>query len=139
VGDLSFSSDDADEPGRRPHSNSVVIPIQVAADVFPGRRKRLTLLVSQGVPMLQAGDELGRTQSGNNNAWISPEGHEMQAGDWQSDVQSLGVLLVGDEIEERDDAGDRIVGNSFLVLLNASGHPVDFAMPARRTDRTRPD
>ena len=28
-----------------------------------------TLLLSQGVPMLQAGDELGRTQAGNNNAY----------------------------------------------------------------------
>lgn len=28
-----------------------------------------TLFLSQGVPMLQAGDELGRTQSGNNNAY----------------------------------------------------------------------
>ena len=28
-----------------------------------------TLFVAQGVPMLQAGDELGRTQSGNNNAY----------------------------------------------------------------------
>jgi isoamylase len=28
-----------------------------------------TLLLSQGVPMLLAGDELGRTQSGNNNAY----------------------------------------------------------------------
>jgi glycogen operon protein len=28
-----------------------------------------TLMVSQGVPMMSAGDELGRTQSGNNNAY----------------------------------------------------------------------
>ena len=28
-----------------------------------------TLLLAQGVPMLQGGDELGRTQSGNNNAY----------------------------------------------------------------------
>ncbi len=28
-----------------------------------------TLLLAQGVPMLQAGDELGRTQRGNNNAY----------------------------------------------------------------------
>jgi len=28
-----------------------------------------TLLLSQGVPMLQAGDEIGRTQYGNNNAY----------------------------------------------------------------------
>ncbi|HKC49966.1 MAG TPA: glycogen debranching protein GlgX, partial [Myxococcota bacterium] len=37
-----------------------------------GRRKRsflITLLLSQGVPMLLAGDELGRTQHGNNNAY----------------------------------------------------------------------
>jgi glycogen operon protein len=39
------------------------------------RRHRLqrallaTLFVAQGVPMLQGGDELGRTQSGNNNAY----------------------------------------------------------------------
>lgn len=37
-----------------------------------GRQKRnllATLLLSQGVPMLSAGDELGRTQRGNNNAY----------------------------------------------------------------------
>ena len=28
-----------------------------------------TLLLSQGVPMLLAGDEFLRTQQGNNNAW----------------------------------------------------------------------
>ena len=28
-----------------------------------------TLLISQGVPMIVAGDEIGRTQGGNNNAW----------------------------------------------------------------------
>lgn len=33
------------------------------------RNLLLTLLTSQGVPMLTAGDELGRTQQGNNNAY----------------------------------------------------------------------
>jgi isoamylase len=33
------------------------------------RNLLLTLLTSQGVPMLLAGDELGRTQQGNNNAY----------------------------------------------------------------------
>ncbi|HEY5763290.1 MAG TPA: glycogen debranching enzyme GlgX, partial [Rhodocyclaceae bacterium] len=42
--------------------------------VFAQRRRLqrallATLFVSQGVPMLQAGDELGRTQRGNNNAY----------------------------------------------------------------------
>ncbi|HEY7967339.1 MAG TPA: glycogen debranching protein GlgX [Solirubrobacteraceae bacterium] len=45
-----------------------------------------TLLLSQGVPMLLGGDEFGRTQDGNNNAWCQDNGiswlgwdHE----DWQ--------------------------------------------------------
>jgi isoamylase len=33
------------------------------------RNLLLTLITSQGVPMLTAGDELGRTQQGNNNAY----------------------------------------------------------------------
>jgi isoamylase len=43
-------------------------------DVLARRRLRLrglltTLLLSSGVPMLSAGDEMGRTQGGNNNAY----------------------------------------------------------------------
>jgi isoamylase len=33
-----------------------------------------TLFLSQGVPMLQAGDEFGRTQGGNNNAYCQDNG-----------------------------------------------------------------
>jgi isoamylase len=33
-----------------------------------------TLLLSQGTPMLLGGDELGRTQGGNNNAWCQDNG-----------------------------------------------------------------
>ncbi|MDP2170137.1 MAG: glycogen debranching protein GlgX, partial [Rhodocyclaceae bacterium] len=41
-------------------------------NVLRARQKRnllATLLLSQGVPMLLAGDEMGRTQQGNNNAY----------------------------------------------------------------------
>jgi isoamylase len=41
----------------------------------------LTLLLSQGVPMLLGGDELGRTQSGNNNAWC--QDNELSWFDWE--------------------------------------------------------
>ena len=37
-----------------------------------GRQRRnflATLLLSQGIPMLLGGDEIGRTQGGNNNAY----------------------------------------------------------------------
>ncbi len=40
-----------------------------------------TLLLSQGVPMLQAGDEFGRTQRGNNNAYC--QDNEIGWVDWQ--------------------------------------------------------
>jgi glycogen operon protein len=39
-----------------------------------------TLLLSQGVPMLLGGDELGRTQRGNNNAWC--QDNEISWTDW---------------------------------------------------------
>jgi len=40
-----------------------------------------TLLLSQGVPMLLGGDELGRTQQGNNNAWCQDS--EISWFDWE--------------------------------------------------------
>src|SRR5207237_9614976 len=40
-----------------------------------------TLLLSQGVPMLLGGDELGRTQHGNNNAWC--QDNELSWFDWE--------------------------------------------------------
>ena len=40
-----------------------------------------TLMLSQGVPMLVAGDELGRTQGGNNNAYC--QDNELSWHDWQ--------------------------------------------------------
>src|SRR4051812_4533621 len=149
----------------------------------------LTLVLSQGVPMLQAGDEFGHTQQGNNNAycqdgeltwldwdwdderrtlveftrqllrlraaepvfrrrdffqgrpisggdvkdvyWISPAGREMQQEDWSTPLSCLGVLLVGEEIDDLDDDGAPITGNSFLLLLNAAGGDVEFVLPDR--------
>jgi glycogen operon protein len=41
-----------------------------------------TLLLSQGVPMLQAGDEFGRTQRGNNNAYC--QDNELAWVSWRS-------------------------------------------------------
>jgi isoamylase len=40
-----------------------------------------TLFLSQGVPMLQAGDEIGRTQGGNNNAYC--QDNEISWVDWR--------------------------------------------------------
>jgi isoamylase len=153
------------------------------------RRNFLTsLLLSQGVPMLLAGDELGHTQLGNNNAycqdneiswvdweldeervalqdftraivalrrehpvfrrrrffqgrerygsgvkdigWFTPDGTEMNEAEWQApDVSTLGVFLNGEEIPDRDRRGDRVVDDSFMLLLNGGGEPALFTLP----------
>ena len=46
-----------------------------------------TLLLSQGVPMILYGDELGRTQSGNNNAYC--QDNELSWVDWESADENL--------------------------------------------------
>ncbi|MFZ1881750.1 MAG: glycogen debranching protein GlgX [Gaiellaceae bacterium] len=55
-----------------------------------GRQQRnflATLLLSQGVPMLLGGDEIGRTQSGSNNAWC--QDNEISWFDWDSCDEEL--------------------------------------------------
>ncbi|HXH82571.1 MAG TPA: glycogen debranching protein GlgX, partial [Candidatus Tectomicrobia bacterium] len=155
------------------------------------RQKRnflATLLLSQGVPMISGGDEIGRTQGGNNNAycqdnetswhdwhldgrraallaftrflvqlrrrhpvlrrrqffygrriyadvkdltWVRPDGHEMTPEDWtNADTRCFGLRVAGDAIEEVDARGERIVDDTFLILLNAFWEPVPFVLPA---------
>ncbi|MFL6798434.1 MAG: glycogen debranching protein GlgX [Xanthobacteraceae bacterium] len=48
-----------------------------------------TLLFSQGTPMLLAGDEFGRTQQGNNNAYC--QDNEISWVDWQHDESTRGL------------------------------------------------
>ncbi|MGH8573364.1 MAG: glycogen debranching protein, partial [Gammaproteobacteria bacterium] len=49
-----------------------------------------TLILSQGVPMLQAGDEIGRTQQGNNNAYCQDNGISWV--DWNLDAPKIQLL-----------------------------------------------
>jgi glycogen operon protein len=49
-----------------------------------------TLLLSQGVPMLLAGDEFLRTQGGNNNAWC--QDNEVSWVDWSLAERNAGFL-----------------------------------------------
>jgi glycogen operon protein len=54
------------------------------------RNLLLTLLVSQGVPMLLHGDEMGRTQQGNNNAYC--QDNELTWVDWDLDERDRALL-----------------------------------------------
>jgi isoamylase len=152
-----------------------------------------TLLLSQGVPMICAGDEIGRTQGGNNNAycqdneiswihwslddekndllafvrwaialrkrhpvfrrrkffqgrrihgaevkdltWFEPNGREMTDKAWEADfVRSLMVRLSGEGLDEIDDDGEQISGDTYLVLLNGADHSVAFTLPAHQPE-----
>ncbi len=160
-----------------------------AVNELRGRQRRnflATLLFSQGVPMVLGGDEMGRTQAGNNNAycqdneiswfdwedqdgalmaftarlislrkshpvfrrrrffegrpirgkgidiaWFRPDGTEMTDDDWQEGfAKSIIVFLNGEAISTPDARGERIIGESFLVLFNAHHEPLAFTMPA---------
>jgi isoamylase len=152
------------------------------------RRNFLTsLFCSQGVPMLLGGDELGRTQQGNNNAycqdnevswvdwsmaerasgllsftralsalrrehpvfrrrrffrgepagdghladiaWLTPSGREMSEEDWSAPGRAMAVFLNGDAITEPGPHGERVRGDSFLVMLSADHQAQDFTVP----------
>ena len=57
------------------------------------RQKRnflATLFFSQGVPMLVAGDEMGRTQNGNNNAYC--QDNELSWLHWDQRDENLALL-----------------------------------------------
>jgi isoamylase len=57
------------------------------------RQKRnllAALFLSQGVPMLVAGDEMGRTQGGNNNAYC--QDNELSWVDWSLDARRKALL-----------------------------------------------
>ena len=148
-----------------------------------------TLMLSQGVPMLLGGDEIGRTQGGNNNGycqdsdlswfdwelegdqmellvftrrlielrrrhpvfrrrrffqgrpihdrqladieWFSANGDKMTDAEWASGhTRALGMFLNGQEIPSAGRRGERIVDDSFLVVLNGE-EPVDFRVPGK--------
>jgi isoamylase len=50
----------------------------------------VTLFCSQGIPMLTAGDELGRTQGGNNNAYC--QDNEVSWVDWSAAAGEAGLI-----------------------------------------------
>ena len=153
------------------------------------RNLMASLLLSVGVPMISGGDEMGRTQQGNNNAycqdselswtswnltreqraflsftrrlvqfrqsqptlsrrkyfhgrairgaevkdiyWLDPSGREMTDIAWNAPfVRSLGVLMVGNAIDDIDERGRLVSGDTLLILLNAHFESVPFVLPA---------
>jgi isoamylase len=91
-----------------------------------------TLFLSQGVPMLAAGDEYGRTQKGNNNAYC--QDNEISWLSWQRDhyAEQLTAFVAGLTAFKRDHPvfrrldffrGKPVRGTNFrdVIWLNAEG------------------
>jgi isoamylase len=82
-----------------------------------------TLLLSQGVPMLLGGDELGRTQHGNNNAYC--QDNELSWVHWgRRSIRS-------DFTRSADQAAGRAPGVQAAAVLHRRGGP-GYAGPPRR-------
>jgi glycogen operon protein len=63
-------------------------------------------------------------------AWFRPDGQEMTQQDWKvSTARCLGMVLVGDAINEEDERGNRISDATMFVLSNAHWEPIPFVMP----------
>ena len=49
-------------------------------------------------------------------------------------MRCLGLRLAGDQIGDVDDRGEPIVGDTFLILLNAHHEPITFRLPATKPE-----
>ena len=68
--------------------------------------------------------------------FLSPNGEEMDEASWDAGfVKCLGISLAGDLIGDVDEDGDKIVGETLLILLNAHHEPLDFTFPDHQPDR----
>jgi isoamylase len=101
-----------------------------------------TLLLSQGVPMLLGGDEIGRTQAGNNNAYC--QDNEISWYDWEhADAALLGFVQGLISVRQSHPVfrrrrwfqGRRIhgAGVTDIAWLLPSGEPMDEAHWAEET------
>ena len=77
---------------------------------------------------------LGRAIRGSDIKDISffnPSGQEMSDEDWNAAfVRCMGVRLAGDLINDENERGEPIVGETLLILLNAHWEPIPFALPS---------
>jgi glycogen operon protein len=63
--------------------------------------------------------------------WFSPHGHDMTVGDWHNPhLKAFGFVLEGQAIDQRDDKGQPLLGDSLLILINGSDNDVAFTMPS---------
>jgi glycogen operon protein len=63
-------------------------------------------------------------------AWFHPSGRELIAADWfDSDLRTLGMYLDGRGLRSRGPRGERIIDESYLLVLHSGDDPVSFTLP----------
>jgi isoamylase len=68
--------------------------------------------------------------------WLTPNGTEMANPDWDAGhARCLGMGLMGEQIDEMDEHGRRIIGDSFLILFNTGPESVSFRLGGRARGR----
>ena len=70
-------------------------------------------------------------------SFLNPSGQEMTDEDWNAGfIKCIGVRLAGDLIDDEDERGEPIVGDTLLLLLNAHHEPIPFTLPPTKADHT---
>jgi isoamylase len=66
-------------------------------------------------------------------SWYEPRGKEMTDKAWGDHLaRCLGVLLNGDVLEEFDERGEPLAGETLFVMLNAHHGPIVFRLPLKQ-------
>ncbi len=66
-------------------------------------------------------------------AWLTPEGGEVTDHEWRTGaVRAIGVRLNGESINDVDERGQPIVGQTLLILLNPQADAVAFKLPSHK-------
>ena len=88
---LEDNRDGTDDNRSWNHGHEGETPDPVINDLRARQQRNFlaTLLLSQGTPMLLGGDEFGRTQGGNNNAWCQDS--EISWFDWELAERNAGL------------------------------------------------
>ncbi|MDQ2949977.1 MAG: glycogen debranching protein GlgX [Acidobacteriota bacterium] len=71
-----------------------------------------------------------RNSEAKDIMWLRPDGQEMTDEEWGSGwVRCLGVMLNGETIDHIDEKGERVVDDTFLILLNCHHEAIKFFLP----------
>jgi glycogen operon protein len=75
----------------------------------------------------------GRPIRGSNIddiAWLRPDAQQMDDEDWNTGyARSVAIFLNGQGIPDRDQLGERVIDDSFLLLINGHYEEITFVLP----------